>query len=40
MYTVAVLDPTSVLVEHGATSIDVALKHNSGMARINVPFQT
>jgi hypothetical protein len=40
MYAVAVLDPTSVLVEHGATPIDVALKRNSEMARINVAFQT
>jgi len=40
MYTVGVLDPTGVLMEHGATSIDAALEHNSEMVRIDVHFQT
>jgi len=38
MYALAVLGPTSGLVEYGVTSIDVALKHNPEMARIDVPF--
>jgi len=40
MYTIAALDLTSVLIEHGATSIDVALKRNLEVARIDMHFQT
>jgi hypothetical protein len=42
MFPLAVEDPTSVLVEHGATSIDAALKFNNNpeMVTIDVFFQT
>ena len=38
MHSVAVPDPTGVLVKHGITAVDVALERNSKMLRINMPF--
>jgi len=38
MHSVAVLDPTGVLVKHGTTAIDVALEHNSKVLRIDMLF--
>jgi hypothetical protein len=40
VHSVAVLDPTGVLVEHDTTAVDIALEHNSKVLRIDVLFQS
>lgn len=38
MHSVAVLDPTGVLVKHSTSAVDVALEHNSKVLRIDMHF--